>query len=273
MNDRDCVRFLQEMLPRLHLRWRGFRRVRRQVCRRLQRRLTQLQLADLAAYRQHLDRHPAEWDVFDACCRITISRFFRDRHIYRLLEQDVLPQLAAQAREHARRGLRIWSAGCGSGEEPYSLSILWLHSTDPVSRQTGLDILATDADPGALRLALCACYPFSSVRDLPSDWLDAAFYPGDGEYCLHDHYRQTVRFSQHDIRSAAPDGPFDLVLCRNLAFTYFDDGLQRETARHIAAVLRPGGLLVLGAHEHLPDDLAGFVPWQAGLPLYRRVAL
>ena len=273
MNDRDCVHFLQATLPRLRLRWRGFRRVRRQVCRRLQRRLGQLALPDLAAYRQHLDRHPAEWDVLDRCCRITISRFYRDRHIFRLLERDLLPELAAQAREHARPGLRVWSAGCGGGEEPYSLSILWRHSPETATRQIGLDILATDTDPGMLQRALGACYPFSSVRDLPSDWRDAAFRRSDGNYCLHERYRQAVRLSPHDIRSVAPDGPFDLVLCRNLAFTYFDDGLQRETAGHIAAVLRPGGLLVLGAHEHLPSDLDGFAPWQTGLPLYRRVPL
>jgi chemotaxis protein methyltransferase CheR len=270
MNDRDCVRFLQETLPRLHLRWRGFRRVRRQVCRRLQRRLTQLQLADLAAYRQHLERHPAEWDALDDCCRITISRFYRDRHIYRLLERDVLPLLAAQARQHGKPDLRIWSAGCGGGEEPYSLSILRAHSPQPALRQTGLQILATDNDPGVLQRARTACYPFSSVRDLPADWRRAAFSHSEGEYCLREPYRQAVRFLQHDIRSAAPDGPFDVVLCRNLAFTYFDDGLQRETARRIATALRSGGLLVLGTHEHLPAGMEDFAPWQTGTPLYRR---
>jgi chemotaxis methyl-accepting protein methylase len=76
---------------------------------------------------------------------------------------------------------------------------------------------------------------------------------------------------QHDIRSAAPDGPFDLVLCRNLAFTYFDARLQRQTGEYIASVLHDGGLLVLGVHERLPHDLEGFAPWQVGFPIYRRV--
>ncbi len=270
MNDRDCVRFLQEILPQLHLRWHGFRRVRRQVCKRLQRRLQQLQLPDLASYRQYLDRHPPEWDTLDSCCRITISRFYRDRGIYRQLEREELPWLAAQAQRRGMPRISAWSAGCGAGEEPYSLAILWALSPDPVFRHTGLEILATDIDPDLLQRARSACYPYSSIRGLPSDWRDAAFSHDDDRFCLQPAYRHAASFVQHDLRSAAPDGPFDLVLCRNLAFTYFDAGLQRETGQHIATVLRNGGLLVLGAHERLPDNLAGFEPWKTGLPLYRR---
>lgn len=270
MNDTDCVRFLRETLPRMHLRWRGFRRVRRQVCKRLHRRLHQLQLPDLAAYRCYLDRHPPEWDILDGCCRITISRFYRDRGIYRLLERDALPGLAEQARECGRPAIKAWSAGCGAGEEPYSLAILQACSRDPACRQTRLDILATDADPVLLQRARAACYPYSSIRELPPGWREAAFRPDGDRFCLQPAYREGVRFLQHDIRDPVPDGPFDLVLCRNLAFTYFDAGLQRETGRRIASVLRHGGLLVLGAHERLPDETEGFAVWRTGIPLYRR---
>ena len=270
MNDQDCVRFLQETLPQLHLNWHGFRRVRRQVCKRLQRRLQQLQLPDLASYRQHLDRHPSEWDTLDGCYRITISRFYRDRGIYRLLERKALPQLAAQAQGRGMPRIRVWSAGCGAGEEPYSLAILWALSPHPAFRHTGLEILATDIDSDLLQRARLACYPYSSIRELPSDWREAAFSRDGDRFCLQPAYRHAVSFMQHDIRSTAPDGPFDLVLCRNLAFTYFDASLQRETAQRIASVLRTGGVLLLGAHERLPNDHEHFEPCQAGLPLYRR---
>lgn len=181
-----------------------------------------------------------------------------------------MPQLAARRRERGRSDIRAWSAGCGAGEEPYSLAILWAHSAQPVFRLTRPDILATDSDPGILQRARAACYPFSGIRELPPDWRDAAFSHNDGQYCLHPDYRQAVRFLQHDIRASAPGGPFDLVLCRNLVFTYFDNALQVETAARIAAVLHDGGLLVLGAHEHLPEDQDGFTPEADGLPVYRR---
>lgn len=270
MNDQDCVRFLQETLPQLHLSWHGFRRVRRQVCKRLQHRLQQLQLPDLASYRQHLDRHRQEWDTLDGCYRITISRFYRDRGTYRLLEREALPQLAAQAQGRGMPCIRVWSAGCGSGEEPYSLAILWALSPHPAFRHTGLEILATDTDSDLLQRARLACYPYSSIRELPSDWREAVFSHDGDRFCLQPTYRHAVSFMQHDLRSAAPDGPFDLVLCRNLAFTYFDASLQRETAQRIDSVLRKDGLLVLGAHERLPNDHEDFEPWQAGFPLYRR---
>ena len=264
MKDKACIHFLQWALPHLHMRWSGFRKVRGQVCKRLGRRLVELQLTDLKDYRKYLQENPLEWHILDTMCRITISRFWRDRAVWQLLEQEALPQLAVQVQEHRRTVLRAWSAGCGAGEEPYSLSMIRAHSPGPAIRLTALDILATDSDPRALQRARTACYPFSSIRDLPQDWRDAAFSHSDGEYCLHRRYRQAVHFSRHDIRTTAPDGPFDLVLCRNLAFTYFDSDLQRETAARIAAVLHDGGLLVLGAHERLPQDQDGFTPFPDG---------
>jgi chemotaxis protein methyltransferase CheR len=270
MNDTDCVGFLQEILPRLHLRWPGFRRVRRQVCRRLQQRLQELHLPDLAAYLAYLDQQPQELGRLDACCRITISRFCRDRGLFQLLERELLPQMLLQMRRDGRPVLRIWSAGCGSGEEPYTLAIVWEHAREPAFRQTRPEVLATDADPVMLQRARTACYPFSSLRDLPPDWRKAAFRQADGTFCLRQRYRQNVHLLRHDIRTSPPDGPFDLVLCRNLAFTYFDDALQRKTAGRIAAVLREDGRLVLGAHERLPTGVAEFVPWRSGVPVYRR---
>jgi len=98
MTDQDCVRFLQWALPQLQLRWPGFRRVRRQVCKRIDRRLRTLELADLAAYQEYLSHHSEEWRYLDALCRITISRFYRDREVFQRLERQVLPELARNAR-------------------------------------------------------------------------------------------------------------------------------------------------------------------------------
>ena len=97
MTDPDCTRFLQAALPRLRLRWAGFRKVRRLVCKRLARRLRELGLPDLAAYRAFLEGHPGEWDVLDGSCRIPISCFYRDREAFKSLEQNVLPALAQAA--------------------------------------------------------------------------------------------------------------------------------------------------------------------------------
>ena len=272
MNDQACVRFLQDTLPRLRMRWPGFRRVRHQVCKRIQRRIRQLELADIPAYRQYLERHTEEWHILDGYCRITISRFYRDQGVYRLLEQTVLPQLVNQVQARAGTQLRIWSAGCGCGEEPYTLVILWKLAHTHLFSQCDLYLLATEVDAALLQRARAACYSASSLRELPPAWRKAAFSQHDSRYCLRPDYQRQVEFLLHDIRSEPPDGPFDLVLCRNLVFTYYASDLQCDIGRRIATVIRPGGLLLLGAHEQLPPALGEFRPWRDSLGAWYRLS-
>jgi chemotaxis protein methyltransferase CheR len=252
----ECVEFLQWALPRLRMRWTGFAKVRRQVCRRLRSRVAELGLPDLAAYRDHLEAEPGEWAALEALTHITISRFRRDRRTFALIENEVLPELARR-----RSALSAWSAGCASGEEPYTLAIAWDLEVSPRLPGVTLTLLATDADAQMLRRAERACYPAGSLRELPDAWRAAAFVERDGELCLRDQHRRLVTLRRHDVRHAPPDGPFDLVLCRNLAFTYFDTGLQREVADRLAGCLRPGGALVVGGHEQLPDGVTTLDPW------------
>lgn len=272
--DSECVEFLRWALPRAGLRWEGYRKVRRQVCRRARRRARELGLEDLAAYRSHLDAHPAEWAVFEGFACITISRFYRDRGTFAFLERTVLPALAASAIEAGRRRLDVWSAGCASGEEPYTVAAIWDLALALRFRGLELRVLATDVDRVVLQRARRACYAPSSLKELPAAWFTAAFERRGEEYCLRPEHRRHVVVRRHDVRTGAPDGPFDLVLCRNLAFTYFAPAQQRLTCETIAAALRPGAALIVGSHERLPADVTGFEPWP-GAPrgVHRRTAV
>ncbi len=271
MNDRDCVRFLQAALPELHLRWPGFRRVRRQVCKRIGRRLRELGLPDVAAYEDFLERHPTEWSRLDEMCRITISRFYRDRRLFAFLEDDVVPTLARIARERGDPDVRCWSAGCASGEEPYTLAMVWRFSVQDRFPGSTLRITATDVDEFLLERALCGDYGASSLRELPTAWRSRAFETREGDFRIRPTLRETIEFRPGDIRREAPGGLFDLVLCRNLAFTYFDEARQREVLRRIEDRLRPGGALVIGSGEVLPAVGEGFVPWPSGPGVFRRI--
>ncbi|GAB4352747.1 MAG: protein-glutamate O-methyltransferase CheR [Methylohalobius crimeensis] len=254
MQDEQCVQFLQWALPRLHFRWPGFRRVRRQVCKRIERRMKTLELNDIAAYRAFLDAHPGEWRRLDALCRITISRFYRHGKIFACLEQTITPTLVKQAHRRDDTVFKVWSAGCGSGEEPYSLAILWCLILQPYLPETTFSIVATDADPVLLQRARRACYAFSRNRG----------------FCLKEDYRRCVTFIKHDIRDQPPESGFDLALCRNVAFTYFDEMLQRKVLRHIRDALLPGGALMLGKNEQLPERVEGWMPWLDRYPIYRK---
>jgi chemotaxis protein methyltransferase CheR len=269
MQDAECVALLRWALPRLGLHWPGFRKVRRQVCKRINRRIKELGLADVAAYREHLERVPEEWPRLDALCRITISRFYRDRAVFDHLGEVVLPALAGAAVARGDPMLRCWSAGCGSGEEPYSLALLWAFHVGPAFPGLSFAVVATDADQHLLARAARACYPRGTLRELPFEWTCRAFVREHGNECLRPAFRRGIRFLCQDIRSVHPEGPFDLVLCRNLAFTYFDARLQRRTLLDIAARMRPGAVLVVGKDERLPDP-EGFEPSPAGLGVYRK---
>lgn len=268
MRDRDCVSFLQWALPRLGMRWPGFRRVRRQVCRRIARRLTDLEVEDLAAYRDRLETDAAEWQTLDLLCRVTISRFFRDRAVFEALGRVVLPRLAERAGAAGRTRLTAWSAGCASGEEPYSVAILWTLGVAPTAPGLTLEIVATDTDPHLLERARRGHYTAGSIREVPGDWRERAFEEREGAFRLRPAFRSAVRLGQEDLRRDAPPGPFDLVLCRNLALTYYAGDLQRRVLARIASVLRPGGALVIGGHERLPGDLPDLDSWPGAACCY-----
>ncbi len=269
MKDEQCVHFLQWALPKLHMRWAGFRKVRKQVCKRVDRRIRELGLANIDDYRSWLEKHPDEWPHLDALCRITISRFYRDRAVFDTLAQHVMPALAAAASQRGDRVLRGWSAGCGSGEEPYALGLVWYSDLQPRFPGMRIDIVGTDSDPNVLLRAAAARYAFGSLRELPRRLREQAFTRHDGTYCLEPAYRHGVRFLEQDIRTELPEGRFDLVLCRNLVFTYFDADQQRELLRQIIDTMHDGAALVLGAHEQLPDTPHRLSAWFEKEKIYR----
>lgn len=253
MRDDECIEFLQWALPRMGFRWPGFRKVRGQVCKRVGRRLRDLGLEDAKGYREYLNSHADEWELLDSLCRITISRFFRDRRVYETLGKEVVPELARQVKSNGVSELRIWSAGCGAGEEPYSISILHRLSVDPDLQQANIRITATDADEHQLERARQAVYPVGCTQDMPSEIRDSVFEGLDQERLrLRDPYREGVELTLQDLRHHLPEGPFHLILCRNLAFTYFVEQTQCEILARLRGRLRPDGYLVIGAHEELP---------------------
>lgn len=270
MSDADCVALLKWAIPRLGRRWDGYRNVRGQVCKRVRRRATELGLPDLTAYRARLEADPAEWSVLDALCGVTISRFYRDRAIWDALGAEVIPRLA-EAALTAGEELRCWSIGCASGEEPYTLSILW--ELGFMDRYPGvrLRILATDVDAQVLERAKRARYESASLRELPARWQTEAFEARDGSFVLRERFRVAVELRREDLRCAAPAETFRLILCRNVAFTYFDPTKQREALAHLVAHLAEDGALVLGANERLPSPPL-LEPWRKGLQIFRRPA-
>ena len=270
MEDDKCIRFLQWLLPQLHMRWQGFRKVRKQVCKRIQRRVSELELTDVDAYRQYLLTHADEWRILDHSCRVTVSRFYRDRVVLEHVRSEVLPGLAGTAMAAGDTMLRGWSAGCAMGEEAYSLILIWdkTHSSD--YPQLDIEIVGSDTDELLLHRATRACYSYGSIKALPGSWLKSAFTQQNTEYCLEPRLRNKASFTRQDIRDRRIKGPFHIVFCRNMAFTYFDNALQIVMLDYIRDTLVDGGALVIGGHESLPEGFSGFEQWSKQRAIFRK---
>jgi len=269
VTDGEAVAFLQWALPRLGLRWAGYRHVRGQVVKRVRRRLAELGLPDAAAYRARLEADPSEWQVLRDRCAVTISRFYRDRGVWDALAAEVLSVAAGKAAAAGEPELRCWSLGCASGEEPYTLAIVWKLAV--ASRHPGLRlrVLATDVGDSVLARARAAEYAWATLRDLPAGWVDQAFERRGSAFRLRDSFREDVELRQEDVRVNLPDRAFGVILCRNLVCTYFDEALQRRTLEGVISRLSEGGFFVIGRHEQLPPG-TGLAPWDASLGIYVR---
>ena len=255
MLDQDCIKFLQSCLPQLGYQWEGFRRVRKQVCKRIQKRLVTLNLPNCSYYYSYLEQNAEEWKILDSFCYITISRFYRDRKVFEILQHKILPLLAQNAFKENQVEVRSWSAGCCSGEEPYTLQILWhLDLLPKISKRLQLQLVATEQHSDLISRAERGQYPKSSLKDLPKTFQEEAFIQSESKYILKNYFKTDVRFFKQDIRQQLPDGSFDLILCRNLVFTYFQQDLQLKLLEKFIKKLRPNGFLVLGANEPLTQN-------------------
>jgi chemotaxis protein methyltransferase CheR len=260
MTGRESTEFLQWALPVLGLRWKGYRNVRRQVEKRIARRIGELGLGDVARYREFLTRTPEEWPVLAQLCRVTITRFYRDHGVFHALETEVLPHLTEQASRAGRSEIVAWSAGCAGGEEAYTLALVWHSRIRKDAHDVRLHILGTDIDLEELGRARDGRYPSGALAELPRELRDAGFEASNGSFQVKDELREGVEFRKSDLTGVMPDTTFDLILCRNLAFTYFDDSLRTRVARGLSERLVPGGALIVGKHEAVPEE-AGLRRW------------
>jgi two-component system CheB/CheR fusion protein len=226
------------------------------IGRRIERRMAVHQIEKLDDYIKFLQQTPAEVDALFRDLLIGVTSFFRDPEAFQVLEQQVIPALFAD--RSAGSLIRVWSSGCSTGEEAYSLAILLQERMEELKQHYTIQVFATDIDRRAIASARSGLFPVSIASDITPERLARFFAvePDGCSYRIHKNIRDLVVFSEQDVLKDPPFSKLDLISCRNLLI-YLDTELQARLIPLFHYALKPGGTLFLGTSEGIGrfDDL------------------
>ncbi len=238
---------------------------------RLARRLRELGLRSYQEYCEHVRRSgPEELVGLINALTTNVTAFFREKHHFEALAEYMLPE--AMLRNSRSRRIRIWSAGCSTGEEPYCVAMTAAEAM-PQDSSWDFKVLATDIDSDVIAFAQEAVYPLDRVASLPSERLHNCFQKGSGAQAgkaiVKAHLRSAVTFRVLNLLHAWPmHGPFDVIFCRNVMI-YFDQETREKLVARFAQMLAPGGYLCIGHAESIhnvgaPVQLVGRTIYRTG---------
>ena len=231
--------------------------------RQASKRRAILGLRTLADYRDRVAAAPSERKELIRSLLIPVTEFFRDAAAWRAIEDDVVPLLARKAR--AGEPVRVWCAGCASGEEAYSIAILLAES---IADRSDVQVLATDLDADSVARARVGAFDASRMARV-DDLRRERFFQAEGHaFRANDDLRRMLQFRVHDVTREEPPGQFDLIVCRNVLI-YFDDQLQARTLAKLQGALAGPQLLFLGRSEALPRDGHNLVAVSRSLRIFR----
>ena len=240
------------------------------VERRVAARMRVLRLSSYRQYCQHLDDEPGERALLMDTLTINVTDFFRDPSVYRFLGQQVLPELIDRKRRSSNRLIRVWAAGCSTGEEPYSLAMSLLEAVGRHGKDVHFSVIGTDLDVNALEVAKQADYPIARASHIPKSLQTKYLEFTDDRFKIRPKVSKHVRFRPLDLFSGRPVGMVDLILCRNV-FIYFNKDQQEKILDKFLSSLTKGGYLVLGKSEKMPASMVSkFESIQGRERVYRK---
>jgi two-component system, chemotaxis family, CheB/CheR fusion protein len=225
--------------------------------RRIDKRQQAVGVGSHEEYQAYLEAHPEEFGLLFNTILINVTRFFRDPEAWSFLTSEIMPRMLGSTR--AGDSIRVWTAGCASGEEAYTLAMI-------LAEQLGLDafrrrvkIYASDVDEDALLQARHATYTASQVQDVPAELMARYFERVDDRYLFHKDIRRSIIFGRHDLLQDAPISRINLLACRN-TLMYFTRETQAKVLSRFHFALRNGGFLFMGRAELLLTHGELFTP-------------
>jgi two-component system CheB/CheR fusion protein len=237
------------------------------VVRRIERRLQLTQATSLENYVEKLANDTAELDDLFHDLLIGVTRFFRDEGAFERLETSIIPELVERTRSSEE--LRIWVAGCATGEEAYSIAILVQEELRKKNERTRLKILATDLHRGSLDFASRGLYPADRVTGVRPALLERYFDKRGPSYQVSPELRQCLVFAPHNVIKDAPFTRLDLVTCRNLLI-YLQPLAQKKVLSLLHFALKRHGILMLGPSEHIGPLVDDFEAVDVHWRIYRK---
>ncbi|HYE90998.1 MAG TPA: CheR family methyltransferase [Terriglobales bacterium] len=238
------------------------------LMRRIRMRMSQVHAGSFEAYAAFIDRHPEEHVPLFNTILINVTGFFRDSEAWSVLGEEILPRVLQEAAE--TRSLRVWSAGCASGEETYSLALLVAEQLGDRAAEYQIKIYGTDVDEDALASARQAYYRTDQLKDVP-DRLLQRYFGRDGQlWRLRRDIRRWCIFGAHNLTQAPPLPHVDLLVCRNVLI-YFSSALQERILSRFHYAVRDGGFLFLGRSESLLARSRQFAPVNLKWRLFQRL--
>ena len=227
------------------------------LTRRIRRRMEAVKIDAYEGYIDYLEVHPEEFVELFNYLLINVTAFFRDTHAWEYLKENVVPQLIHLKQPDGL--LRIWSAGCASGQEPYSIAMLLAEQLGMEEFQKRVKIYASDLDQDALNEARQGGYTSKDVEAVPGTLLDTYFEKRGNRYVVHTDLRRPVIFGRHDLVADAPISRLDLLICRN-TLMYFNAEMQDHILARFHFAMNDTGYLFLGKAEMLLSHANLFTP-------------
>jgi two-component system CheB/CheR fusion protein len=239
------------------------------LARRIRARMAALRIEGFDAYARYLDQHADEHIALFNTILINVTTFFRDPDAWKLIGSDVIPRIVDAARES--RSIRIWCAGCSSGEEPYSITMLLAEHLGDRAGEYLVKIYGTDVDEDALSTARHAVYRLEQLKEVPSELVDR-YFARDGQlYRFRRELRRWCIFGSHNLTQAPPLSHIDLLVCRNVLI-YFTSELQERILARFHYAIREHGYLFLGRSESLLARSRMFRPVQLKWRIFERAS-
>ncbi|MES2179960.1 MAG: chemotaxis protein CheB [Gemmatimonadota bacterium] len=261
-HDEDATKILLLLRNRTGVDFRHYRRAT--VHRRIVRRMIAHKTETRGEYLAHVREHPEELDALHEDLLIGVTRFFRDPETFDALARLGFPQLMRGRAPDAP--IRVWVAGCSTGEEVYSLAIVLLEFLGELAAETEIQIFATDLSASAITHARAGLYPYSIAADVSAERLRRFFVSEDAGYRITRRVRDLCVFATHNLFRDPPFSQLDLITCRNVLI-YFDATLQQAVMPVFHYALNPGGLLLIGPAESASSE--HFTPFDKHHRIFR----